>query len=1043
MRVKLRSVPLWLVALVWLFLQTGSSIASQISIDGPAGSAQFGQKLFLLPNGNIVAVDTAYTNAGVSKVGAVYLYDGATLTLISKLTGSSSNDQIGSGGIFTLPNNKFIVRSPKWSNGTNSAAGAVTWCSGVTGLAGAVSSANSLVGSLPNDSANSTVIVLSNGNYVVSSPYWKNGTNVSVGAATWCDGSVGRTGVISSTNSLVGTKSSDIVGNGITALPNGNYVVLSPFWNDDAGAVTWCNGSTGRVGAVSAANSITGYHGASVIVLKNGNYVLSSPYWNGFTGYAIFCSGATGSIGTTIIGAGTGEEYGSGGIIPLPNGNFVVVSPYSNNSRGRVELRRGTDGLFMSALTGATVNDRAGFDGITILSNGSYVVSSPYFSSGAATNAGAVTWRNPTSFASESISGANSLLGEVDEQLGKYNVLPLPSGNYLVWDPYWNGNSGAVTWCNGKSGRSGSISSATSLVGNVNGYAGFGGVSILDNGNYVVASPYWNKGTVTNVGAVTWCSGSTGRSGLISTANSLIGSVAYDYVGYGGVSVLANANYVVSSPFWDNGSISDVGAVTWCSGTIGRVGAVAATNSLIGSATADRVGSYVDYEWNGRFTNTVFRGSILSLSNGNYVVATPNWSDGAITNVGAITWCAGVTGTVGVVSRENSLIGTTVNDRIGSYSYNYITNFPPPQKVVPGVRLSLTALGNGDYVVASPNWSKAGGTNTGAITWGNGAFGLIGIVSSANSLIGTGPGDLLGSDGVLGFERGNFIIQSPFWDNNNIPNSGALTLAIPGLAPTGVITTNNSVIGSGTNAGISMIYLYEPSDERLFVGSPAENRITSFFYRVPQTLTFSPIPNQKYPGTVMLNAFTDSGLAVSFSLLSGPATLNGNQIDLIGPGTVAIVAYQAGSSEFIPTALTNSFNVTAALTTNTTTPIWWLIQYGFTNDFENAAMADPDGDGARTWEEYVAGTIPTNSASALKLSLFSKFYVTNSTVIPAYVWQFPGATGRFYDIQATSQLTNATWVTMPGSSNLIGIPDMRWTNYNANQYRFFRAKARF
>ena len=44
----------------------------------------------------------------------------------------------------------------------------------------------------------------------------------------------------------------------VTALSNGNYVVDSPYWNGDRGAVTWGNGSTGISGTISAANSLVG-----------------------------------------------------------------------------------------------------------------------------------------------------------------------------------------------------------------------------------------------------------------------------------------------------------------------------------------------------------------------------------------------------------------------------------------------------------------------------------------------------------------------------------------------------------------------------------------------------------------------------------------------------------------------------------------------------------------------------------------------------------------------------------------------------------------
>ena len=74
---------------------------------------------------------------------------------------------------------------------------------------------------------------------------------------------------------------------------------------------------------------------------------------------------------------------------------------------------------------------------------------------------------------------------------------------------------------------------------------------------------------------MTWCSGTTGNVGYIAGYNSLFGSTTSDNVGSGGIVALPSGNYVVVSPSWNYSSVATTaGAVTWCSGTSGRSGTV-------------------------------------------------------------------------------------------------------------------------------------------------------------------------------------------------------------------------------------------------------------------------------------------------------------------------------------------------------------------------------------------------------------------------------------------------------------------------------------
>src|SRR5712692_4894136 len=233
-------------------------------------------------------------------------------------------------------------------------------------------------------------------------------------------------------------------------------------------------------------------------------------------------------------------------------------------------------------------------------------------------------------------------------------------------------------------GVSGFVSEANSLVGTNPGSpantlsgdeVGSGDITPLSNGNYVVASDRWNGGYENGRGAVTWGNGSTGVSGVVSEANSLVGSYARDRVG--GVTPLSNGNYVVVSPGWNGGFPNGRGAVTWGNGSTGVSGTVDACNSLVGSNPNDDVGSIAP--------NDDLGSGVTALSNGNYVVASRYWNGGR----GAVTWGSGTAGVSGPVDASNSLVGSNPGDSVGEHG--------------------VAALSNGNYLVGSPGWNGGRG----------------------------------------------------------------------------------------------------------------------------------------------------------------------------------------------------------------------------------------------------------------------------------------------------------------------------------------------
>ena len=111
-------------------------------------------------------------------------------------------------------------------------------------------------------------------------------------------------------------------------------------------------------------------------------------------------------------------------------------------------------------------------------------------------------------------------------------------------------------------------------------------------------------------------------------------------------------------------------------------------------------------------------------------------------------------------------------------------------------------------------------------------------------------------------------------------------------------------------------------------------------------------------------------------------------------------------------------NFTALLATNAV-PQWWLAQFGWTSDFDAAALADAEPDGFPTWQEYVADTDPTNSLSFPRM----EFVATWQTNAPVLAWPF--STGRLYAIQWCDDIVGGEWTGQP-----LGLGVGTWTDTN-------------
>lgn len=760
-------------------LLCSSAHAAKIEIPGPLGSSKFGAAVAIVKHGNIVVADPGWPDGKYWGAVRMYSPDGA---LLSSLNGTAEL-RVGHGGIFVLGNGNFVVLSTgaDFQNCSFNLLGAATWVDVDVGLPATLTASNSLVCMNADEPDEIKAISLHNGNFVVQSDF----------EAAWGSAEDGlQTGVATTANSF-----RTIPDTSIKPLQNGNFVVISPGWSP-GGAVTLGNGLTGLTGTPSASNS--------------------------------------------LVGATNLDIIGSGGITELTNGDFVVSSPYWDNAgqtnAGAVTWVDGVTGLAATvsasnSLVGATQDDRVG-EVVVALANGNYVVVSRDWDdwTTATPRIGAVTWGNGSQAGGTKgiVSPANSLIGVLNKfTAGSRGVKPLSNGNYVVQSGGYlsSFDPGAATWANGAAPLAGAIGPGNSLIGS----SSYISATPLTNGNFVFADAEWKKPDWINdddkpplaqsrvVGAVMLVDGTIGAVGSIDPARSLLGN-GYGIPGRGGgsmegVTALSDGNYAVCTiDFQVDGKAAtpkSVGSVTWQDGFVGVGGVVSAANSITGSKSYDQI----------CYVNLQPYNSILPLPGGDYLIRSPYWGNAGNTKAGAVTWVAGGGTQTGVVSSANSLVGASINERIGA-------NDRP-----------LLMLGSTDYVLSNPQWTD-GGTlpAAGSVTLGRVDGSITGEITSTNSLVGINANDGVGSGGVIGLGGPYYLIRSPFWHDAAGVAYGAMTLASADFDLAGPLPSDRTVFGSVANQGTTMVYAFDEGSTQLVIGEPSANKVIFLDTGLPELL---------------------------------------------------------------------------------------------------------------------------------------------------------------------------------------------------------------
>jgi Concanavalin A-like lectin/glucanases superfamily/MBG domain/CARDB/PKD-like domain/Secretion system C-terminal sorting domain len=144
-----------------------------------------------------------------------------------------------------------------------------------------------------------------------------------------------------------------------------------------------------------------------------------------------------------------------------------------------------------------------------------------------------------------------------------------------------------------------------------------------------------------------------------------------------------------------------------------------------------------------------------------------------------------------------------------------------------------------------------------------------------------------------------------------------------------------------------------------------------------QTITFDAVAPKVFgDAPFVVNAIATSGLPVTYSLLSGPATLSGTTVTITGAGTIVVQALQAGNNQYNPAFANLSVIVTQAAAS--------IVLSNLTQTYDGngkAAVATTNPLGLNNSITYNgSGSLPVNAGSYnVSASITSPNYLGSTT----------------------------------------------------------------
>lgn len=153
--------------------------------------------------------------------------------------------------------------------------------------------------------------------------------------------------------------------------------------------------------------------------------------------------------------------------------------------------------------------------------------------------------------------------------------------------------------------------------------------------------------------------------------------------------------------------------------------------------------------------------------------------------------------------------------------------------------------------------------------------------------------------------------SAPFVINATVNTGLELSHAVSGPAT----ISGSTVTLDGTLGTVTVTVSQQGTDNYNAVSESISFEVTE---KADQTITFTGLNGLTYgDADQTLSATASSGLAVTYTLISGPASITGNVMSITGAGDVTIEASQAGDDDFLSVSQEVTFSVNPAALTAT------------------------------------------------------------------------------------------------------------------------------